>query len=144
MALMGILPSDSDLSPNWGSVLDPLADKLLLLSAFVMLTLAGDLPFWLLIIAAFRDLVIVTGVVILTILYNHFEMKPIWSSKVNTFLQILLVIALLVEKAGIVHLAGFTQILIWLVAFTILLSGFQYVIEWGIGNKQYVQKSSRQ
>ncbi len=114
-----------------GSVLDPLADKLLLLSSFVMLTIAGALPFWLLIIAAFRDLVIVTGVIILTILYDHFEMKPIWSSKINTFLQIVLVIAVLIEKAGILSLYDFIRIMIWLVTSTILISGFQYVYEWG-------------
>lgn len=114
-----------------GSVLDPLADKLLLLSSFVMLTIAGALPFWLLIFAAFRDLVIITGVIILTLLYDHFEMKPIWSSKINTFLQIVLVIVVLIEKAEILDLQAFSQVLLWMVAATILISCFQYVYEWG-------------
>ena len=118
-----------------GSVLDPLADKLLLLSSFVMLTISGDLPFWLLIIAAFRDLIIVSGVVVLTLLFNHFEMKPIWSSKINTFLQIILVTALLITRAELLDLSLLTDMLIWLVAGTTLISGFQYVIEWGIGHR---------
>ncbi len=122
-----------------GSVLDPLADKLLILSTFVMLTIAGDFPFWLLIIAAFRDLIIITGVVILTLLYDHFEMKPIWSSKINTFLQIVLVIVLLIEKANLFDLQILTQLLIWLVTITILVSGFQYVYEWGI-RRDYIDK----
>ena len=115
-----------------GAVLDPLADKLLLLSSFVMLTIAGDLPFWLLIIAAFRELIIITGVVLLTILYDHFEMKPIISSKINTFMQIMLVILVLVEKSEIVQLSGLITFLIWIVAITTIISGFQYVLEWVI------------
>ncbi len=124
-----------------GSVLDPLADKLLILSSFVMLTIAGDVPFWLLVIAAFRDLIIITGVVILTFLYDHFEMKPIWWSKINTFLQIVLVIAVLIEKANLLELGIFPQVLIWSVALTILISGFQYVYEWGI-RRDFVEKST--
>ena len=119
-----------------GAVLDPLADKFLLLSSFVMLTIAGDLPFWLLIIAAFRELIIITGVVLLTILYDHFEMKPIFSSKVNTFMQIILVILVLVEKAEIISLSGLITPLIWLVAITTSISGFQYVLEWVIRKEQ--------
>ena len=119
-----------------GAVLDPLADKFLLLSSFVMLTIAGDLPFWLLIIAAFRELVIITGVILLTILYDHFEMKPILSSKINTFVQILLVIVVLVEKAGIFSFAGLSSLLAWVVAITIIISGFQYVLEWVIRKEQ--------
>ncbi len=108
-----------------GSVLDPLADKLLILSSFIMLTLIGDLPFWLLLIAAFRDLIIITGVVILTLLYDHFEMKPILGSKINTFLQILLVSVVLIERSGLLNLADLANVLIWLVAATILASGLQ-------------------
>ena len=126
-----------------GSVLDPLADKLLLLSSFVMLTIAGALPFWLLIIAAFRDLIIITGVIILTILYDHFEMKPIWSSKINTFLQIVLVITVLIEKADLLNFQAFTQIMIWLVAATILISGMQYVYEWGFRKTDNDNSTSR-
>ena len=115
-----------------GAVLDPLADKLLLLSSFVMLTIAGDLPFWLLIVAAFRDLIIITGVILLTILYDHFEMKPIVSSKINTFMQIILVIIVLLEKSELLTFSGLTTVLIWIVAITTIVSGFQYVLEWVI------------
>ena len=119
-----------------GSVLDPLADKFLLLSSFVMLTIAGDLPFWLLIIVAFRELIIITGVVLLTILYDHFEMQPILSSKINTFMQIMLVILVLVEKAEILSVSGLIAVLIWVVAITTITSGFQYVLEWVIRKEQ--------
>jgi len=119
-----------------GAVLDPLADKFLLLSSFVMLTVAGDLPFWLLIIVAFRELIIITGVMLLTILYDHFEMKPIISSKVNTFMQIMLVILVLVERAEILNLSGLISVLIWIVTMTTIISGFQYVLEWVIRREQ--------
>lgn len=115
-----------------GAVLDPLADKFLLLSSFVMLTIAGDLPFWLLIVAAFRELIIITGVMLLTILYDHFEMKPIISSKINTFMQIMLVVLVLVEKSGLLNVSGLISLLIWVVAATTITSGFQYVLEWVI------------
>lgn len=138
----GFIAKRFDCVTRLGSILDPLADKLLLLSAFVMLTIAGVFPFWLLIIAGFRDLVIVCGVVVLTILYDKAEMKPIWSSKLNTFLQILLVGVVLVQKAGILEFGWTIQVLIWLVAITTVLSGMQYVYEWGF--RQHHDPKSKQ
>ena len=140
--LDGFIAKRFDYVTRLGSILDPLADKLLLLSVFVMLTIAGDFPFWLLIVAGFRDLVIVSGVVVLMIVYDESDMKPIWSSKLNTFLQISLVISQQVPQAGISQLQWPNQVLIWFVAITTVLSGVQYVYEWGI-RKEHDNRAKR-
>ena len=71
-----------------GSILDPLADKILIVSTYVMLVLAGDLPFWLILLIGFRDLGIIAGVLVMNTLNGHVQMQPSLLSKVNTFLQI--------------------------------------------------------
>ncbi|MDG1192673.1 MAG: CDP-alcohol phosphatidyltransferase family protein, partial [Arenicellales bacterium] len=85
-----------------GSILDPLADKILIVSTYVMLVLAGDLPFWLILLIGFRDLGIIAGVLVLNTLNGHVQMQPSLLSKVNTFLQISLVILVMVERIGFI------------------------------------------
>jgi cardiolipin synthase (CMP-forming) len=118
---------------NWqtwiGGLLDPLADKLLLVSSFLALGWLGLLPLWLVALVFLRDLVIVAGATY----YHHHVGKvggePTLISKVNTFVQILLV--LLVVFAQIVTIPGFLiKLLIALVTITTISSGIDYVIKW--------------
>ena len=81
-----------------GARLDPLADKIIIISAYFMLVLGGMLPFWLVTLVIFRDAVIVGGYLVLTTLDGDIPMQPTKSSKTNTVLQITLVIAVLFEK----------------------------------------------
>jgi len=118
---------------NWqtwiGGLLDPLADKLLLVSSFVALGWLGLLPLWLVALVFLRDLVIVAGA---TYYHRHVGKvggEPTLISKVNTFVQILLV--LLVVFAQIVTIPGLLiQLLIALVTITTISSGIDYVIKW--------------
>jgi cardiolipin synthase len=118
---------------NWqtwiGGLLDPLADKLLLVSSFVALGWLGLLPIWLVALVFLRDLVIVAGATY----YHHHVGKvggePTLISKVNTFVQILLV--LLVVFAQIIAVPGFLiPLFIALVTMTTISSGIDYVIKW--------------
>jgi cardiolipin synthase len=81
-----------------GSILDPLADKILLLSGYVMLTMLDHLPFWLMLTVAFRDLLIVGGYLVYTSMVGPVQMRPSWLSKFNTFMQIALVIVILAQQ----------------------------------------------
>ena len=118
---------------NWqtwiGGLLDPLADKLLLVSSFVALGWLGLLPLWLVALVFLRDLVIVAGA-----FYYHYHVgkvggEPTLISKVNTFVQILLV--LLVVFAQIFDVpALLIQLLIAIVTITTISSGVDYVIKW--------------
>ncbi len=86
-------------SAKLGMLLDPLADKVLLVTVFVAMGLLGLVPFWLFILAAARDLVIVTGVVLLRMLRNRREFRPSTLGKYSTFFQILLGLLSLVYAA---------------------------------------------
>ncbi len=73
-----------------GVVLDPLADKVLMVFVFVCLGLLGLLPWWLFVLVIARDLVIVIGALLLRILRNRREFFPSLVGKVSTFFQIAL------------------------------------------------------
>ena len=72
-----------------GSYLDPLADKILIVSSILILGFIGIMPSWLLILIVSRDLAILGAVIISWIFDSDLKIKPIFSSKINTFLQIL-------------------------------------------------------
>jgi len=113
-----------------GVILDPMGDKLMMLAAYLLLGWHNLLPWWLVALVIFRDLIIVLG----TLLYRKFvgeaKLKPLFISKLNTTVQILLV--LLVMLSQVINLPpliidGF----VWLVTATTLLSGYAYINEWG-------------
>ncbi len=82
-----------------GGILDPLADKFLMVSTFITLTLIGLLPLWLAALVVGRDLVIVTGGVIYNWLFGAVQPQPTDISKLNTILQLVLVLVV-VSGAG--------------------------------------------
>ena len=110
-----------------GAMLDPMADKLLLVSTYIMLTMANHLPFWLLVLVIFRDVVIIGGYWMLWALGDQPKIIPSWVSKLNTLLQILLVIMVLVNLAGWLHMQWLIDFLIYSVCATTLVSGVDYV-----------------
>ncbi len=74
-----------------GALLDPLADKALLIGMFVTLAVMGLLPDWIAILVVFRDGLIVGGVVLLRLSGTAVPIRPLLLSKVATALQLLLV-----------------------------------------------------
>lgn len=110
-----------------GAMLDPIADKLLLVSTYTMLAVLGDIPFWLLILVLFRDLLIVGGYWILVAMDRKAEIQPIWVSKFNTFFQIMLVVLVLIHQSGWMMLEGLISATIVIVVITTVASGYAYV-----------------
>ncbi|ONG53353.1 CDP-alcohol phosphatidyltransferase [Pseudoroseomonas deserti] len=114
-----------------GAFLDPLADKALLITTYVALAWAAVLPDWLALMVVFRDLLIMGGVTLLTLLGAPPRIQPLRISKANTVAQIALAaLALLLEgffpdpgPAAVFAL----QALVLLVAATTLLSGLAYL-----------------
>jgi cardiolipin synthase len=113
-----------------GAVLDPVADKALLVSVYVTLGATGFLPSWLVILVVFRDVLIVGGVLTLYVLGQEPAIRPLFVSKANTAMQIVLAAAVLLHAAYGVPSAGVVAGLIWLVAATTLASGAAYVARW--------------
>ena len=130
--LDGYIAKRFDCVSNFGAVLDPVADKLLIASTYIMLAILGDIPFWLLIVVMFRDLVIVVGYFIFVMMGIDIPVRPTYSSKVNTFVQISLMVVVLLEKASIVQVPLIVDALIFGVLITTVVSGVQYVWLWGI------------
>lgn len=113
-----------------GAVLDPLADKLFIVSLMIVFAMKGQVPLWLMWLVIGRDIVIVSGALIYRWRTGSLEMKPLFISKFNTALQILLLAATLLH-VGLYTLAPeIREGLQLLVAVTSLLSGLVYVFLW--------------
>jgi cardiolipin synthase len=119
---------------NWqtwiGGLLDPLADKLLLVTSFVALGWLKLLPWWLVGLVFLRDLVIVAGATIYHYRVGKVGGEPTMISKINTFMQILLVLLVVLAQIFAVPPVVIT-VCIYVVALTTISSGFDYVIKWG-------------
>lgn len=114
-----------------GAILDPLADKLLLVATYVTLGWRGVLPVWLVAAVLGRDLVIVAGGIAYHLRFGPFQPQPSRISKLNTTAQIALVLAVMfdrgVHRIGTVPLAALTDA----VLVTTVASGAGYVWVWG-------------
>lgn len=115
-----------------GAILDPAADKILLVSAYVMLTVLEHLPLWLVIVVVFRDLLIVGGYIVYTSMYGPVHMRPSLLSKVNTFVQIALVVVVLLAQAAGAGYPGLIRALVYVVLVTTVASGAHYLWTWGV------------
>jgi cardiolipin synthase len=117
---------------SWlGGVLDPLADKVLLIACFVSLDLAGVIPSWLMWLVVGRDLVIAAGATTYHFLIGRVVPQPSLLSKVTTFIQIVCVLTLLLKLSGALPLPdAIDETLIWLTASATAASGAHYVIVW--------------
>jgi len=133
-ALDGYIAKKYNFVSHFGAVLDPVADKLLLVSAYIMLSIIGHVPFWLVLAVVSRDLFIVGGYMVVTSLMGAVTMNPSLLSKLNTLMQIILVIAILADQAaGQSHYQSHQLVLtglIYIVLLTTIASGIHYFWLW--------------
>lgn len=73
-----------------GTILDPIADKTMLVSVYLVLGVMGHIPLWLTILVFSRDLLIVAGIILCFVIGRPVKIKPLWVSKANTAAQITL------------------------------------------------------
>lgn len=129
--LDGFLAKHYGWQSRLGGILDPLADKTLLVCCFLVLGSQDLIPLWLVLAVVLRDLVIVSGAVLYNYGVAEVEAAPIPVSKVNTAIQILLVVAVLAH-AGVYALPdAWIATLVWSCLVTVIISGSQYVWIWG-------------
>ena len=126
----GYIAKRFDQRTELGALLDPIADKALLVSLFVTLGLSGHLPNWLVILVVFRDVLIVGGFLLGSVLGGESRARPLLISKANTGFQILLV-AYTLARLGLGFAdRGIGTALAYLVAATTVLSGAAYLVRW--------------
>ena len=113
-----------------GGYLDPMADKLLLVSIFVVMGFLGELPLWLVIAAVSRDALIVCAVLLSTVIGNPVEMKPLMVSKANTAVQIVLASVVLAELAFAADFGPIRPALIVLSGLLTVASAGAYLVAW--------------
>lgn len=128
-------------STTVGVYLDPLADKVLLMGLYLTLGYKVMIPIWLVILIVFRDLFILGGVLLLTVLEKTFPVQPIMSSKINTFLQIVFVAWILGSAAFDVIVPWLSLTLLLSVALMTIYSGGAYVV---IGLKHLAEPNNSQ
>ena len=124
---------------NWqtrlGAILDPIGDKLLLVSCYLALGWLGHLPVMLVVLVILRDVIIVVGAVSYNMFIEEVSMQPVMISKINTVLQISLVVLIIFALSALAFSTLVTpaviEALIWLVYGTTLASGLVYIRSWG-------------
>jgi cardiolipin synthase (CMP-forming) len=118
------------LASELGAVIDPLADKALIVSIYVALAIAGALPISLVILVVSRDIMIISGFMVSWVVGQPIPVRPHPVSKANTAAQIVLATLVLAEKAFVFDAALAVNILIGLVVLLTLLSMGLYLAEW--------------
>lgn len=112
-----------------GSYLDPLADKILLVAAFITLAARGSIPPWLTVIAISRDVLILLGVLLLLLYQGSALIRPSMVSKMTTCLQLATVfLALAAHQFPVI--GGFLQYLFWSTSLLTIASGLHYMHYW--------------
>lgn len=108
-----------------GAILDPLADKALLVTAFIFIYRVSKiyfsvkLPLWVLLIVISREAVILIGSGIIFITHQGFHIKPTWWGKLTTFLQMITIVCVILES-------NFSAIAWWAAAIFTTISGIDY------------------
>ena len=119
---------------NWqsalGEILDPLADKLLLVWTYVCFSWLELLPQWLVVSVILRDVIIIAGGVLYRVNFGEVKIKPSYLSKFNTLMQILLIAVMLLSLTWLSINEIVITIMIWTVLFTTISSGLMYVFSW--------------
>lgn len=126
----GFIARAFDQKSELGSYLDPLADKLLLVSIYVTLAVVGTIPTWLAIMVLSRDVLIVGGIVLTWGLGRRLPIQPIMVSKANTTAQIGFAALVLASRAFRFDPGGLWTLGVMLVCGLTFVSGIAYLVDW--------------
>jgi len=129
-AVDGFLAKRFGMTSELGSYLDPLADKVLIVSIYVALGINGVIPGWLVILVVSRDIMIVGAVMLSWLIGSPVKVKPLLVSKLNTVAQIVFACVVLGSLGFNIEAHTLTMVLMGLVAILTLLSVAAYVREW--------------
>jgi cardiolipin synthase (CMP-forming) len=143
-ALDGALAKHFGWTSELGKLLDPLGDKLLLMTVFISLTVLGHVPLWLAATAVGRDLVITAGAIVYRVWLGPIHgSRPTPVSKINTLCQITYLLAV-IEAVALGRLSSAIVTVLGAVTFTTtVVSGLDYVLTYSRRARQ-VYRERRQ
>lgn len=124
-----------------GSILDPVADKLMLVGCLVALGWLDEAPPWLVALVVARDAVIALGALAWHRILRTFEARPSWISKATTVAQIGFVLLVLADRAFQWQVP--LRIPVWIVALLTAASGIDYVVRWGLLARRELDSGKR-
>ncbi len=126
-AVDGYLAKRFNAESVFGSYLDPFADKIMLIAVYLLLGHAAYLPIWLVLLIIVRDAALLAGAFMLFFANRRIAMRPMFISKINTGLQIVLAGYVLAWLGLEFTDPGLTPVLVYAVAAATLLSGAAYL-----------------
>jgi cardiolipin synthase len=126
-ALDGFLAKRFGWASELGRVLDPLADKLLLVTVFITLAVIGLTPVWLAVVVVLRDVIIGAGAVAYRLFFGRLHGRPTGISKVNTGVQLFYVLTVVANLALKWPPASVALALGAAVLVTTVVSGIDYI-----------------
>jgi cardiolipin synthase (CMP-forming) len=129
-AIDGFIARRFDMRSEFGAYMDPFADKALLVSIYVTLSVVGVVPAWLAIIVVSRDVMIVSAIILSWVMARPVEIKPLAVSKINTAAQIAFAAFVLSTKAFALDLPGFGEVAMLAVAVLTAASAGAYLAGW--------------
>ena len=129
-AVDGLLAKRFGMVSELGAHLDPLADKVLIVSIYVALGITEAIPRWIVILVVSRDILIIGGVMLAWFLGKPMRVKPVLVSKLNTVAQIVFASLVLAELAFEVQFDTVESLAMAVVAVLTLASVGFYVREW--------------
>jgi len=109
-----------------GAYLDPLADKTLLVTAFVLLGVRGYLPSWLTVTAIARDVMILLGVLVFHLNRLEVRIRPSAVSKINTCFQFI-TLSVVLLKGCVLFPSAIYEALYYITAALTIISGLHYM-----------------
>ncbi|HUU40356.1 MAG TPA: CDP-diacylglycerol--glycerol-3-phosphate 3-phosphatidyltransferase [Desulfatiglandales bacterium] len=124
-ALDGFIARVFHQKTNLGAHLDPLADKILLMTAYITLAIFKMVPPWLAVLTISRDVIILLGVLILHLTNHPVKIHPSILSKMTTCIQVATI--LIVLSLGYIDVGFLKVYFFWLAATFTIASGLQYI-----------------
>lgn len=119
---------------NWttelGAYLDPLADKLLIVSIYIALGVSGEIPLWLVIAVVTRDILILLAVLLSWLMDRPVRIKPLAVSKINTAAQLVLAATVLADDGFNLGLETTRFVLVWITGASTIVSLIAYFKPW--------------
>lgn len=129
-AVDGLLARRFNWQTELGAYLDPLADKLLIVSIFVALGVRGDLPSWLVVAVVSRDVLILLAIIVSWLMAKPIKIAPLSVSKATTVAQLALAALVLADEGFLLSLGIYREGLVWITAVLTVASLAAYLRSW--------------